>query len=55
MGKTLRRSGYHDRFYLTTEPIEGESNVDLVHKRAYEAQMQREAAMWKRRRSENPS
>lgn len=47
MGKTLRRS-YHDRFYLTTEEIEG---PDLVHQRAYEAQLQREAAIWARRKS----
>ena len=45
MGKTR---SYHDRFYYTDE--EFEAQPDLVHKQAYEAQLER-ARIWHRRNS----
>lgn len=44
MGKTR---SYHDRFYYTDE--EFEAQPDLVHQRAYAAQIEREAVIWRRR------
>jgi len=46
MGKTR---SYHDRFYYTDEDFG--TRPDLVHKRAYAAQLEREAKIWQRRNS----